>query len=532
MRRISHLVLFLILVWPISAPGQPRARSNAALWGELKPGPYSVGFRMIFRSDLTRTWRTTRKYEQSFTPDQSGRPIRISVWYPVARPQGMQMRFEQYVSPPGPSAFAELNHIIEMRELANSSRVPAGRWSDLLATPVNAYSNAAPAAGRFPLLLYAGSLDSTSTTTVFVMAEFLASHGYVVVTVPLLGPTNENPEQGRMPADREREVRDLEFASSVIRSQPNVDDTKIGAFGKSLGGIEALLFAMRNANVSAVIGLDATYGFKGNEKLLTDMADYSQRNMRAAFLDIRRDWDDPTSVLDLNAEHGFHYSDRSFITVKKMNHFDFDADAMIAYKFSLPIGPGELVNPGRTRETAAQGYQILCHMVLDFFDEKLKSDRDAARRLQVDVARTDGGVLKHEDALTAPPSAVEFAGIMSKEGFAAATAIVDRYRREIPDDPVVDQTVFNDLGYRLIAEHRFPQAIGIMRLVVYAFPNSASAADSLADAYIAAGQKQAAREALQNALKLIAVDSTMTATNKAFMTRIEQEKLDQLNKSQ
>jgi dienelactone hydrolase len=487
---------------------------------------------MIYRSDPTRTWRTTRKYEQPFTPDQSGRPIRISVWYPAAGPQDKQMRFERYVNPPGPSAFAELNHIIEMRELANSSRVPAGRWSDLLTTPVNAYLEAAPAVGRFPLILYAGSLDSTSTTTVFVMAEFLASHGYVVATVPLLGPTNENPEQGRMPADRERAVQDLEFAWSVIRSQPNVDDTRIGVFGKSLGGIEALIFAMRNANVSAVIGLDATYGFKGNEKLLTDMPDYSQRNMRAAFLDIRRDWDDPTSVLNLSAEHGFHYSDRSFITVKKMNHFDFDANAMIAYTFNLPIGPGELVNPDRTRGTAAQGYQILCHMVLDFFDEKLKSDRDGARRLQVDVARADGGVIKHEDAVTAPPSAVDFAAIISKQGFEAATAIVDRYRRETPDDPAVDQTVFNESGYRLIAEHRYQEAIGIMRLVVYAFPNSANAFDSLADAYLATGQKQAAREALENALKLIAADATMTPTNKAFMSRIEQEKLDQLNKSQ
>ena len=44
------------------------------------------------------------------------------------------------------------------------------------------------------------------------------------------------------------------------------------------------------------------------------------------------------------------------------------------------------------------------------------------------------------------------------------------------------------------------------------------------------GQKRAAREALKNALKLIAADSTMTPTNKAFMTRIEQEKLDQLKR--
>ena len=392
----------------------------------------------------------------------------------------------------------------------------------------HAYANASPATGRFPLVLYAGSLDSTSTTTLFVLGEFLASHGYVVATVPLLGPTNENTEQGRMPSDRERAVEDLEFAWSVLRAQTNVDETKVGVFGKSLGGIEALIFAMRNANVSAVAGLDATYGFKGNEKLLAELADYAPRKMRAAFLDIRRDWDDPASVLDLSAEHAFRYSDRSFVTIKKMNHFDFDSDAMIAFEFHLPIGPNEAVNPGRTRETAYRGYQSVCRMLLDFFDEKLKGNRGGAERLRADVARTDGSVLKHEEALTPPPSGVEFVTIIAQHGFDAATALVDHYRREVPDEMVVDQDEFSNVGYRLIAERRFPEAIGIMRLIVYAYPDSANAADGLADAYIAAGQKELARRTLQQTLKLIAGDSSLNEASKQWMTKVEQAKLEQL----
>ena len=508
--------LFVALIFSLAVGHLSTAftQTNAPLSGALKPGPYAVGFRTIYATDQSRTWRTTRKYEARFSPDAGGRPIRISVWYPASGAGKVQARFKDYVSPAGPTDFAELNHIIEMRELTNSSRVPAGRWPDLLATPVGAFLDARQSPGRFPLLLYAGSLDSTSTTYVFVMAEFLASHGYVVATVPLLGPTNEDADQERTAADRERAVQDLEFAWSIMRRQTNVDEAKLGVFAKSLGGIAEVIFAMRNGNVSAVVGLDATYGFKGNEKLLTDLPDFSPRNMRAAFLDVRRDWDDPASVINLSAEHAFHYSDRTFVTVKRMNHFDFDAAAMIAYKFNLPIGPTELVNPGRTRETAARGYQDLCRMVLDFFDEKVKGERNGRQRLQADVAHADGAVLQHEQALTAPPSASEFASIIDKRGFEAATAIVEQYRREVPDEAIVDQDVFSDVGYRLIAEKRFSEAIGIMRLIVYAFPGSAAAADSLADAYSAAGRSDLARAAHQQSVKpLPASAQTGTKTN-------------------
>jgi tetratricopeptide (TPR) repeat protein len=295
-------------------------------------------------------------------------------------------------------------------------------------------------------------------------------------------------------------------------------------FGHSLGGIEAVILAMRNANVSSVIGLDGTYGFNGLGTVLSEIPDYAPRRMRAAFLDLRRN----LKCLDLSAEHAFHYSDRSFISIKNMHHGDFHSYTAVAFEFHMPIGPNEADNSGWSRQTGYRGYQDVCQIVLDFFDEKLKGDRGATARLQADVARADGGVLKHEDAIASPPSGDDLVKLINQSGFDAATAIVDRYRREVPDEIVVDQEVFNDLGYRLIAERQFPEASGIMRLVVYAYPNSANARDGLADAYIAAGQTDLARGALQQALKLIPDDPSLNEGQKQSMTKSEQTKLDQL----
>lgn len=93
---------------------------------------------------------------------------------------------------------------------------------------------------------------------------------------------------------------------------------------------------------------------------------------------------------------------------------------------------------------------------------------------------------------------------------------------------VVDQDEFSNVDYRLIAERRFPEAIGIMRLIVYAYPGSANAADSLADAYIAADQNYPARVALQQSFKVIPHDSSLNEANKQWVTKLEQTKLDQL----
>ena len=80
----------------------------------------------------------------------------------------------------------------------------------------------------------------------------------------------------------------------------------------------------------------------------------------------------------------------------------------------------------------------------------------------------------------------------------------------------------------MIAERRFAEAIGIMRLVLYAYPNSANAADGLADAYIAAGQIDLARGTLQQALKLLPGDPRLNDGQKQSLSRGEQAKLDQL----
>ena len=138
MRKLCITVssmLFLALLG--LQPARAQQTSSAAFWGTLAAGPYDVGFKTVYQFDRSRTWRATRRLEMPFAPDLNGRPIRISVWYPAVRDaHSRQMRYADYVHSPdqreAPGEFAELNHILELREIASShSRVPDGRWPDL-----------------------------------------------------------------------------------------------------------------------------------------------------------------------------------------------------------------------------------------------------------------------------------------------------------------------------------------------------------------------------------------------------------------
>jgi hypothetical protein len=134
-----------------------------------------------------------------------------------------------------------------------------------------------------------------------------------------------------------------------------------------LGGVEALMFAMRNGNVSAVVGLDGTYGFKGSTGVLTDSWGYDPRNMRAAFLDLRRAQGQQEADLDLAPVRSFRYADLTMVTMVGMHHSDFTSFPMVARRFGIPILP-KYANTGWNRDTAQRGHQQAAQIIVEFLN--------------------------------------------------------------------------------------------------------------------------------------------------------------------
>jgi uncharacterized protein (TIGR02246 family) len=67
-----------------------------------------------------------------------------------------------------------------------------------------------------------------------------------------------------------------------------------------------------------------------------------------------------------------------------------------------------------------------------------------------------------------------------------------RFRAARPDAIPFEEGTLNDLGYRLLAMGRVPDAIGVFELNVEAYPKSSNVYDSLAEAYLMHGDRVSA----------------------------------------
>lgn len=511
----------------IPVPSSEGRLTAFPFWGELSPGPHRVGFRAMFRFDTSRTWRVTRDYAGNYSPDPHGRPVQLNVWYPAGPSVvGRQMTFGSYVDQAAPEEFSALNSIMRGRNLENAkASVAADQLATLLATPVNAFADASPLAGRFPTVLCFGGLNAEVNSN-FVLAEFLASHGYVVASISLLGATDQQPSQARTPSDLEAVVRDMEFGWAILGEGMHGDRTKLAVLGHSLGGVEAAMFGLRNGNVLAVIGLDGTYGFKGSAGVLTGSFGYSPGRMRAAFLDMRRAQGEQQAELDLEPVMSFRHSDRWLVTLARMHHSDFTSFAMVGSKFQVPIQP-EYVGTGWDRETGRRGYQEACRIVLGFLDDKVKNHLRGADSFRQAIQRAEGNATRVA-ASYAPLSPREVVALANADGLETVKSLFTKIAGDQPLGANVDANAFNTYGYDLLGQRRPKDAHHIFEIVAWAHPTSANAQDSLADAYLAIGDKQQARRAVQRAIELVPTDPTIGADSKISFLKDEQHRLEDL----
>ncbi len=509
--------------------GGSSTAADFSLWGTLQPGTYSTGFKSVFRYDDSRTWKSTRSYNGAFSPDVDGRPVQINVWYPAnAGPSNRRMTFADYVDQGAPERFTELNSIMKQRSRDDAAgSVSRSDISALQALRMNAYQDAPPATDRFPVVLYFGGLNAPINSNA-IMAEYLASHGYIVASISLIGPSDEETLQSRASQDLEASVRDMEFAWSVLQDEPNVDRTRLAVIGHSVGAIEAVILGMRNSDVSTVIGLDGTYGFEGLSSALTSSYAYEPGKLRAAFLDLRRakgaQGDEP---LDFSAVESFRHADRTFITIDKMHHSDFTSFAMIgAYFHTLP--PTGYPLNGWNRETGSAGYQAVCRIVLSTLDADLKLDSTAVADAEREMQKGSGITFRHESAVPPPPSPLEAAALATNNkglDTAKAAFIVGCGKDALASCIDVDR--FNTWGYNLIGQQRTKNALAVFQLNAWAHPQSANAQDSLADGFVAAGDRESAKSAIERAIALTPGDSALDSSAKAAFLSDENAKLQQ-----
>ena len=242
-----------------SRSGTAQANANQPwLWGELAPGRFGVGFRVVAAVDSMRR-----------EAGVSARPLELAIWYPT--PAGLtrdRVRFGAYVDLSDGSMIQALQgRSAEWRRrwLAESiSRTPATVKPDLLVrlltSQMAAMWNAPAVQQRVPLVLW--STRHATPAAQSVMSEVLASHGYVVAWMRYAGtdslvPPFENVTPARKLEILEAHVADLQWAIRQLVTDPTVDSTRVALAAWSYSGDPAMVAAQRTPRVRAIVNLSS-----------------------------------------------------------------------------------------------------------------------------------------------------------------------------------------------------------------------------------------------------------------------------------
>jgi hypothetical protein len=150
-------------------------------------------------------------------------------------------------------------------------------------------------------------------------AEMLASHGFAVAA-----PFRFKTQPNEIGSDDftwsvENSVRDGEWAWNELRRMDGVDTALVSVLGHGGGGLQSLLFAMRNLGVAAILNIDA-----GNFSTRTEAARvpfYRPRLLRSSYLyvataETRKAQDQFEDFLDMPFSRRFELTLQAYIRSK------------------------------------------------------------------------------------------------------------------------------------------------------------------------------------------------------------------------
>lgn len=507
--HIHRIPLLLFVVAVLGLGATPATAGNGSpLWGQLEPGPYAVGFRQIERYDHSRLHRLPIDMTGTPVEGERSRPMRISVWYPAEPGAGAPLTLGDYITllgaegrlGPVTAADAEAGRRDFYRFPLLDQATPEERRR-LEALPSRAVRDARPASGRFPLILY--SLGSAAVGN--VTPELLASHGYVVAQAPRLGGHAGLPQDGRDRADLETKIRDLDFVVNAMAEMPSADVQNLGATGFSAGGRWALSLAMKNWNVKAVVSLDSVMLFDDPvSREWRSLPFYDPDAVRVPVLHlVRRDWV-PQETSDLWDR--MRYAERTHLVFENpaVDHLDFQS---IGYAMTL-AGMRPDVAPA-----VADAFHQFNRRTLAFFDAHLKR---GARGPEAASAVPGSITAAVDRPLPAPWTEAHFFNAIDQHGLEAALAAYRRLLRE-GGRPPLPEGALNLAGYIRLLTGQVREATELFTLNAEAFPRSANALDSLADAWLAAGDRARALELTRRALALLEADDSMAEERRTLI---------------
>lgn len=472
----TNRILFIIILFFISSINS-KAQNIVDKTG-LKQGEYQVGFNLTEYKDYSRTSITNSPLKQ-ISSEEKARTVRMYMWYPAKlnneKPNTLKDFFIQSLEDFGPiNDKSKLDELVYFSPQFN--RIPKSKIDKLLAQECISVNAAERAEGQFPVILLGQGYYYELPISHLILCEYLASHGYIVVTCPLFGTYSKAVELNMV--DFETQVKDLEFILSKVFEYPGVDPERIAALGFDLGAMSATLLQMRNTNIKALVCYDGGIMFEHNTSRLLNPSPYydpEKLNVPAMIF---------TRTIENNKAMGLKEDSTIFLSSPYSRKFIVRTENM-KHKFytSYPsLGVESIASP----QLALNAYPIICDYTLNFFNYFLKNDQRGLQFINDDPSRFDEKEVKVSvEELSSKPIPLNpklLESVILNYGFEEGARI---YKMAKNKNEVISEDELNAIAYLLLYNYaRATDAISMFKFIIEEYPQSANAYDSLGEAYL------------------------------------------------
>ena len=474
------------------------------LWGSLQAGEYAVGFRTLEAYDSSRTFGPKKDYFGNPAGGEHTRPIQAMIWYPAAPDaDGVPMTVSEYVTP-SPVNNALYQHITAMSRIYVGALFRAmgnagGRVLDANNLPVMAVRDADPAEDRFPLLVYFanpanGYLDN------FVLCEYLASHGFVVMATHAYGASTYAIMQ-REQVHLEAITRDMEYCLPMVRRLPYVAADNLGVIGVAGGAQTAWILQMRNYDVEVLVTLDGTHLMEGLAPLLMASGFFDPTRAVVPSLQIRQEG---IREPDYRSLDSCRYGDRTLVTMG-----DSASPIFTCYGGLLRILQDTL---GTEANPLSAHYRLMIRYVHSFLETHLNDNpQNTDWFTETGPWPESVAEVTVRPAEEIPPTPEQFMAIINAYGMDRAVEVYERFRQSAPGSITFPEANMNAVAYNFLQGGRVNEALEAFRMNTETYPLSPNVWDSYADGLTAVGDTARALDCYRQVLQLLPQDTVTAA---------------------
>lgn len=470
------------------------------------PGPHAVGVKVVQQYDRSRLYKTPFNTATGMPSEgERTRPIQAIVWYPAAA-GGKPVSYRDYLETiPSEDDFtrsaADVKRMTDQRIDNNAGKRRAALLQDI-ARPMHAVRDARPEGGKFPVVIYAPSFAAYAIENAD-LCEYLASHGYIVLSSPSMGAHTRSMTVDMEGA--EAQAADISYLIGYASTLPQADTSNTAVVGFSWGGLSNVLAAAKDERIRALVSWDGSVrsfprlvdGGKDAAKYVTPAhvaVPMLFLGSRPKTVEELNRADTPTTYSLLNE---MKYSDVYTVSLLPMKHSDF---ASYAVRMQQDNEFGDY-----TRDEIALAHSWAARYTLQFLDAYIKHDAagmafinntPAANKAppHMMVARTQ------RSSGMAAPTLENFAARLGVEGFDKAIPVYEQFAKG--GDFKLDDNAIYSWGATLAVMDKPELSREIFRLGTHLYPKLPIMYDGLAEMQAKTGQTQDAVSNYRRALEL------------------------------